>query len=145
MPDIVTCDLSGERLRSILISARDAGMNMIRLSGVTTYASDELLALCDELGLLLWQDFPFASMDYPIEDETFRASVESEATAFFARAGRHVCVAVLCGNSEVEQQVAMLGLDPSLGRGELFVELLPRLVPASQVDATYVASSPSGG
>ena len=143
MPDIVTLELHGERLRSVLTRARDAGMNMVRLSGVTTYASDELLALCDELGLLLWQDFPFASLDYPADDEAFRASVEREAGAFLSRAGRHASLVVLCGNSEIEQQVAMLGLDPSLGRGALFGELLPDLVRAHMVDATYVPSSPS--
>src|SRR5581483_7606287 len=52
---------------------------------------------------------------------------------------------VVCGNSEVEQQVAMLGLDPALGRGELFGELLPALVRESGTDAAYVPSSPSGG
>ena len=144
MPDLVTLDLSGERLRSVLTRTRDAGMNMIRLSGVTTYASDELLALCDELGLLLWQDFPFASLDYPADDEAFRASVEQEAGGFLSRAGQHAALTVLCGNSEVEQQVAMLGLDPSLGRGELFGELLPDLIRAHEIDATYVPSSPNG-
>ena len=54
-------------------------------------------------------------------------------------------LAVLCGNSEVEQQVAMLGLDPSLGRGELFGELLPGLVSQSGVDAVYLPSAPCGG
>jgi beta-mannosidase len=145
MPDLVTVQFAGDRLRSILTAAREAGMNMIRLSGVTSYASDELLTRCDELGLLLWQDFPFASLDYPIEDATFRASVEHETHAFLTRAGSHACLAVLCGNSEVEQQVGMLGLDPALGRGELFGELLPTMARAAEVDATYVPSSPTGG
>ena len=76
--------------------------------------------------MLVWQDFMFANLDYPIADEDFRALVEAEAAAGARRAsagGR--ALAVLCGNSEVEQQVAMLGLDPELGRGELFGELLP--------------------
>ena len=54
-------------------------------------------------------------------------------------------LAVLCGNSEVEQQVAMLGLDPEMGRGELFGELLPALVRESGADAPYVPSAPCGG
>ena len=120
-------------------------MNMVRLSGVTIYASDELLAMCDELGILLWQDFLFASLDYPIDDDVFRASVEREAGAFLRRAGQHASLAVLCGNSEVEQQVGMLGLDPALGRGELFGELLPGLVRAHDVGAAYVPSSPTAG
>jgi beta-mannosidase len=54
-------------------------------------------------------------------------------------------LAVVCGNSEVEQQAAMLGLDPKLGRGELFGELLPRLVRDAATDAVYVPSAPTGG
>jgi beta-mannosidase len=51
----------------------------------------------------------------------------------------------VCGNCEVEQQVAMLGLDPAMGRGELFGELLPALVGEADVDAVYVPSAPCGG
>ncbi len=145
LPELVTLDLSARRLRPLLARVCEAGMNMIRLSGVSVYASDDLLELCDELGVLLWQDFAFAGLDYPVEDDAFRASVEREATGFLARAGGRACLAVLCGNSEVEQQVAMLGLDPGLGRDELFGEILPRLAKAQSVDAVYVPSSPSGG
>ena len=60
---------------------------MIRLSGVGTYGSDAFSRPCDELGLLVWQDFLFANLDYPVEDERFRTSVESEATAI-PRPGR---------------------------------------------------------
>ena len=55
------------------------------------------------------------------------SSVEREARDFLARGGNHASLAVLCGNSEIEQQVGMLGLDPELGRGPLFAELLPGL------------------
>ena len=54
-------------------------------------------------------------------------------------------LAVLCGGSEVEQQAAMLGLDPALGRGELFGELLPRLASEAGADVPYVPSAPCGG
>ena len=145
LPHALAVDQPPHELRALLTSFRDAGMNTIRLSGVGVYGSDDLLHLCDELGLLVWQDFAFANLDYPAEDEGFRAAVEREANGFLARAGSHPSLAVLCGNSEIEQQVAMLGLDPALGRGPLFEELLPRLALAQDVDARYVASSPSGG
>ena len=69
----------------------------------------------------------------------FRAAVEREAAQVLAAVGGRPSLAVLCGNSEVEQQVAMLGLDPALGRGELFGELLPALVADSGVDAVLRA------
>jgi beta-mannosidase len=145
LPDAMDVDQAPAALRAALELARDAGMNMIRLSGVGTYGSEAFFDLCDELGLLVWQDFPFANLDYPVEDEGFRAAVTTEAGCFLDRAGRHPSLAVLCGNSEVEQQVGMLGLDPELGRGPLFGELLPDLVRERAVDAAYVPSSPTGG
>ena len=57
-------------------------MNMLRLSGVWSYGSRELYRLCDRHGILVWQDFPFANMDYPIEDEGFREEVEHECREF---------------------------------------------------------------
>jgi beta-mannosidase len=132
-------------LRTQLSRVRDAGMNMLRLPGTGAYETDAFHDLCDELGILVWQDFMFANLDYPIADERFRASVAREATDVLAALGGRPSLAVLCGNSEVEQQVAMMGLDPSLGRGELFGELLAKLVRASGADALYIPSAPCGG
>ncbi len=143
-------DLAGlapepQRLRATLEAVRDAGMNMLRVPGTSAYESPAFHDLCDELGLLVWQDFMFANLDYPISDEGFRASVEREARAQLDELGGRPSLAVLCGNSEIEQQVAMLGLDPTLGRSELFGELLPGLVAEAGTDALYVPSSPCGG
>ena len=60
-----------------------------------------------------------------VADEGFRALVETEVRQVLDEVGGRPSLAVLCGNSEVEQQVGMLGLDPALGRGELFARLIP--------------------
>jgi beta-mannosidase len=143
--DFVGLAATKAELRSALTRARDAGMNMVRLPGTGVYESPAFHDLCDELGILVWQDFMFANMDYPIGDEAFRESVEREVGQALASVAGRPSLAVLCGNSEVEQQVAMLGLDPALGRGELFGELLPRLVADAGVDAPYLPSAPCGG
>lgn len=132
-------------LRAALEQARDAGMNMLRIPGTSAYESEAFHDLCDELGLLVWQDFMFANMDYPIADDGFRETVEREAKQVLGDLAGRPSLAVLCGNSEIEQQVAMLGLDPGLGRGELFGELLPKLIDERGVDAAYVPSAPCGG
>jgi beta-mannosidase len=95
--------------------------------------------------VLVWQDLMFANFDYPIDDEGFREQVEREVREVLARVAGRPSTAVLCGNSEVEQQVAMLGLDPALGRGELFGEIVPRLAADARLDAVWVPSAPSGG
>ncbi len=136
---------SEDELCAELSRVRSAGMNMLRLPGTGAYETAAFHDLCDELGILVWQDFMFANLDYPISDETFRAAVEREAHQVLGNLAGRPSLAVLCGNSEVEQQVAMLGLDPALGRGELFGELLPALVDESGTDALYVPSVPCGG
>ena len=57
---------------------RDAGLNLIRVVGTTVYESAAFHDLCDELGLLVWQDLMFANMDYPFSEPAFRALVEPE-------------------------------------------------------------------
>ncbi|HEY5192246.1 MAG TPA: hypothetical protein VIJ39_00060 [Solirubrobacteraceae bacterium] len=136
---------SAEELRTELVRVREAGMNMLRLPGTGAYETSTFHDLCDELGILVWQDFMFANLDYPIADEDFRATVTREVADTLAALGGRPSLTVLCGNSEVEQQVAMMGLDPSLGRGELFGELLPALIRDSGVDAVYLPSAPCGG
>ncbi len=145
MADLDTADVKAPVLEQLLELASRAGMNMLRLSGVWSYGSRELYRLCDRHGMLVWQDFPFANMDYPIEDEGFREAVLRECRDFLQNAGQHPSLAVMCGNSEVEQQVGMLGLEPAKGRGPLFESLLPALIREEVVDAAYVRSSPSGG
>ncbi len=132
-------------VRAAVESARDAGMNLLRVPGTGVYEDDAFHDACDELGVLVWQDFMFANLDYPVADDAFRRLVEAEVRDVLGRRGGSPSLAVLCGNSEVEQQAAMLGLDPLLGRGELFGELLPRLVREAEVDAVYVPSAPTGG
>jgi beta-mannosidase len=136
---------SEQELRAELTRVRDAGMNMLRLPGTGAYETGTFHDLCDELGILVWQDFMFANLDYPLADERFRESVTREAVDMLAALGARPSLVVLCGNSEVEQQAAMMGIDASLARGELFGELLPELVRASGVDALYIPSAPFGG
>jgi len=137
-PDLVMLDRSESDLRASLQSLCDAGMNMVRVGGTMIYESDAFYRLCDELGILVWQDFMFANMDYPVDDAAFRASVEREAAEVCARLVSHPSLALLCGGSEVEQQAAMLGLSPEQWRGPLSAQILP----AATGELAYVPSTP---
>ncbi|MBK5305576.1 MAG: hypothetical protein JJD92_02695 [Frankiaceae bacterium] len=130
---------------SMLSAVAAGGMNLLRVAGTGCYETADFWAGCDERGILVWQDLMFANFDYPAEDETFAEQVVDEVATVLSGAAGSPSLAVVCGGSEVEQQVAMLGLDPALGRGPLFRELLPDLVRRSGVDAAYVPSSPTGG
>ncbi|HEU4950943.1 MAG TPA: hypothetical protein VFT46_03285 [Holophagaceae bacterium] len=143
--DARTLTGSEAELRATLTLARDAGFNMIRVGGTMAYESDAFYGLCDELGLLVWQDFMFANLDYPFADEGFRQGVEAEAAFHLARLQRHACVAAYCGSSEVAQQAAMLGQPPEAWSGEFYDQTLPRLCAEHHPGVPYVPSTPCGG
>jgi beta-mannosidase len=142
---VVWTPVPDDEVRRTLETLRAAGINIIRIPGIGVYEDEAFHDLCDELGLLVWQDFMLANLDYPLEDDGWRAAFVEEARAVLARVGGRPSLAVLCGNSEVEQQAAMFGVDAALGRGELFGTLLPALAREAGVDVPYVPSAPSGG
>jgi beta-mannosidase len=142
--DPVSLNARPEQLRQALCQVRDAGMNMLRVGGTMVYETEDFYAACDALGLLVWQDFMFANMDYP-EEPAFVASVEEEAKQFLGRTAHHPCLALLCGNSEVEQQAAMWGASRDLWEPSLFHRTLPQLVSALNPGVPYWPSSAHGG
>jgi beta-mannosidase len=125
--------------------ARQGGMNMLRMSGTGAYESPAFYALCDELGLLVWQDFMFANFDYPAADPGFAREAATEAAQFLSAIQLSPCLAVLCGGSEALQQAAMMGLKPEALASALHDDILPSAAEAWRPDVPYVVNSPSGG
>ena len=130
--------------RQTLEKVRDAGMNMLRVVGSTVYEADYFHDVCDELGILVWQDFMFANMDYP-DDPVFLESVETEVRQALSGWQGRPSMAILCGNSEGEQQAAMWGAPRSRWSPALFSEDLPKLCHEFCPDVPYWPSSSSGG
>ena len=143
--DLISLTGKPDDLRFALTLARDAGMNMLRISGTMIYEQDEFYNLCDELGIMVWQDFMFSNMDYPVGDEVFHENIVREATFQLKRLGSHPCVVMYCGNNEVEQQAAMTGVPSELCRNPWFETELPELVHQLHVNSIYVPSTPSEG
>jgi beta-mannosidase len=133
-----------DEVRSTLETARDHGLNAVRLPGTMTYETAEFHDLCDELGILVWQDLMFANFDYPFEDPDFRALVREELDALLEVIGGRPSTFCVCGGSEIEQQAAMLGLDPAIARPPFFAEEVPAALAEADVDALYVRSAPCG-
>jgi beta-mannosidase len=143
--DIFTLDGSEDSLRRSLCLARDAGINMLRIGGTMIYESDSFYRLCDELGILVWQDFMFANMDYPVEDADFHQQALAEAHAQVARLSRFVCVSVYCGNSEVQQQSAMMGMPREYWSNVFFDAELAEVCQQRHPGVMYFPSTPCGG
>lgn len=126
--------------------ARDAGANMVRVSGVTCYPGEAFYRQCDALGLLVWQDFMFANFDYGSDIGTaLMDDARREVSQWLASTRAHASLAVLCGGSEAEQQAAMMGVARGAWRQPLFDTLIPALVAEHRPDVVYVRNSPSEG
>lgn len=132
-------------LRALLERVRDAGMNMLRIGGTMVYEDDAFFDACDALGIMVWQEFMFANMDYPGADAAFAASVERELRQQMQRWGSRASLAVLCGNSEVSQQAAMWGAQRESWSPTLFHETVPALVAQCAPGVPYWPSSAWGG
>jgi beta-mannosidase len=87
----------------LLNDAAVANMNMLRVWGGGIYEEDVFYDLCDELGLCIWQDFMFSCATYPAFDAAFMANVKAEAEDNVRRIRHHPCMALWCGNNELEQ------------------------------------------
>lgn len=128
-----------------LTLARQAGMNMLRVAGTMAYETPDFFRLCDQFGILVWQDLMFANYDYPFAEEGFRAHIEREVLQFLRGIQASPSLAILCGGSEVYQQAAMLGLPQAAWRSELFSDFLPKLAAFLSPGIPYVENSPCGG
>ncbi|HWA25759.1 MAG TPA: glycoside hydrolase family 2 protein [Lacunisphaera sp.] len=132
-----------------LTSAAEAHMNMIRVWGGGIYESEDFYDLCDELGLMVWQDFMFACTIYPA-DGAFRQSVRAEARHQVRRLRHRACLALWCGNNEIAQLNTYgdggksdLITRPQLRRNyeAIFHDLLPAAVAAHDGVTPYRPSS----
>jgi len=139
----------------ILNQAKRANMNMIRIWGGGVYEDDLFYEYCDEMGLLVWQDFPFACAIYPKHKE-FVEGIKKEAIQNIKRLRLHPSLALWCGNNEVEQLWKLLLLISNIDDSDtiqelkqnyivIFEKILPELIAKYDSNRSYWPSSPSNG
>jgi beta-mannosidase len=137
--------------RRILESARDANMNTIRHWGGGYYETDEFYQICDELGIMVWQDFMFGN-DWQPGTYAFKLDIEAEAETQVRRLRNHPSIVLWCGNNETEAafnwaprptlppDVRLLIWQDYLTE---FSGILPRVVARLNAETPYWPSSPS--
>lgn len=122
-----------------------ANLNLIRVWGGGIYESDDFYDLCDELGLLTWQDFLFACAAYP-EEEPLRGEVEAEAREQVVRLSSHPSLVLLNGNNEnlwgYEDWGWKAALDGRSWGAYYYFDLFPRLIAELAPTVPYSAGSP---
>ena len=155
-PDNFLPRVTKDRYKEIIQSAIDANMNMLRVWGGGIYEDDLFYNLCDEKGLLVWQDFMFACSMYP-GDSAFTGNVKSEAIDNVIRLRNHPCIALWCGNNEIDEgwknwewqsQYKYSANDSAKiwhDYLKLFHEIIPKVISEYDSNASYWASSPSIG
>ena len=140
--------LTKQDYRNLLESAISANMNTLRVWGGGIYESDDFYDLCDEMGILVWQDFMFACSLYP-GDEDFLKSVEKEARYQINRLKHHPSIILWCGNNEVAWAWHNWGWKEKYPERvykkdykNLFHEILPSVCSELDPDRLYWPSSP---
>jgi beta-mannosidase len=158
--DSFSNEVTPERYRHEIASAVESNFNMLRVWGGGIYEQDIFYDLCDENGLLVWQDFMFACSMYP-GDEAFLNSVRAEAVDNVRRLRRHPSIALWCGNNEIDSAWAHYVEDGGWGWKKpytasqrehiwtdyeaVFHHVLPEVVAALSPEIAYWPSSPMQG
>ncbi|WP_445323191.1 beta-mannosidase [Phocaeicola sp. HCN-40430] len=145
-----------ENYRKTIQDAADVHMNMLRVWGGGIYENDIFYDLCDEYGILVWQDFMFACSLYPAEGEWLE-NVRREAIDNVRRLRNHPCIAIWCGNNECNEAWYGWGWakkyneqNPEYARlikaqmDKQYLETLPLVVSEEDPDRFYLPSSPFG-
>lgn len=137
-----------ERTRKLLEDCIAANFNCIRVWGGGYYPSDDFYDICDELGLLVWQDCMFACCLYDLTED-FDENIRAELRDNIRRIRHHASLGLWCGNNEIEMLVE---------RGEyrftprqkadaikIFEYIIPQVMKEEDPDTFYWPSSPSSG
>ena len=146
--DTFVTRLKREDYRRLLEDSAAANMNMIRVWGGGIYEDDAFYEIADELGICIWQDFMFTCGTYPSYDQDFMENVRVEAEQNVKRIRHHACLALWCGNNEIEQGIATEKWDKENVKmswedyKKLFDQLLPEIVKEYSPQTDYWPGSP---
>jgi beta-mannosidase len=146
--DNILSRVTPERTRRLLEQCVAANYNTVRVWGGGYYPDDFFYDICDELGLVVWQDFMFACAAYRLTPE-FDASIRAEFSDNIRRIRHHACLGLWCGNNEVEwfHDLGFAKEDPRSRADytKIFEYILPKILKEEDPDTLYWPSSPSSG
>ncbi len=139
--------ITEQRTRRLLEDAKAANMNSIRVWGGGYYPDDFFFDICDELGLLVWQDMMFACACYELDDH-FEESITAEFIDNVRRLRHHASLALWCGNNELEDQTSRLQRVTERNKADyikIFEYIIPKVLKQEDPNTFYWPSSPSSG
>ncbi|MGC9440450.1 glycoside hydrolase family 2 protein [Streptomyces sp. WG5] len=146
--DVFPSRITPERYRTRLRQTAEAGVDLVRIWGGGIYEDDAFYDACDDLGLMVWQDFLFACAAYP-EEQPLRGEVEAEARDNVVRLMPHPSLVLWNGNNENLWGFRDWDWEPELAGdswgGGYYLDLLPRIVAELDPTRPYTAGSPWSG
>ncbi len=146
--DLLNGKTKPENYRKLLTMFVEANCNMMRVWGGGQYEPDEFYEICNELGILVWQDFMFVCGLYP-NDKNFINEITKEAEFQVKRLRNHPSLALWCGSNEIDwfsdTHLKPLELTTNYTGQEIFHEILPSIVNELSSECEYWPSSPFGG
>ncbi len=142
--DTVVAAITPGKTRRLVDLAVEQNFNLLRVWGGGRYEDEAFYDACDELGILVWQEFIFACARYPGTDERFYREIEAEATWQLRRLAGRPSLIAWCGNNEIEQAYWGWGFDKDvcLPDHQLYHHLLPRLFAREDGTRHWQPSSP---
>jgi len=143
-PDIIYGRPDTGRFRRLVEMAVEANFNTLRVWGGGPYANHALLEACDNLGVMVWHDFPFACSKYPADDPGFLESVRREIAHNVRDLAHHPSLLVWCGNNELEWGAWEWGYDRGKAYPDyaLYHHEIPAILEREDPSRPYWPSSP---
>jgi beta-mannosidase len=129
------------RIPQILEMADDLNCNMLRCWGGNVYEDNLFYDICDEKGIMIWQDFTMACAIYP-QDDDFKARLESEARQVVRRLRQHPCIALWAGDNECDASRHWGGRNLDPHENMLTRRVLPDVLRDEDNSRPYIPSSP---
>ena len=130
-----------ERLRRVHDLLEDAHCNVIRCWGGNVYEDNAFFDLCDERGMLVWQDFAMACARYS-QESSFTAQIEEEASSVIKKLRNHPSILLWAGDNEVDEGLTDSGFADGNTYNSITREVLPRCVRMHDPFRWYLPSSP---
>jgi beta-mannosidase len=143
--------ISNEWLEGLISSAAESHQNMLRVWGGGFYEDERFYDLCDQYGILVWQEFIFSCSIYPLDEAGFLENVRQEVIHNVRRLSHRASLALWCGNNEMEWGWVDWNWNRSdlddlkIAYDQFFHHTLPSWCRAEDPDHTYWPSSPSSG
>lgn len=145
--DNILSRITPEKMEKLIQSCVDANFNCIRVWGGAYYPDEEFYDLCDQYGLVIWQDFMIACINVWLREE-FKNTLIEECKEQLKRIRHRASLGLICGNNEMELAVLCWGVDSNLVRMdylELYEKIMPEICYHLAPDVFYWPSSPSCG